>query len=89
MLLCVYRISLLLYFISFILFVTCFRVNYIGGGVLLLVEVLNVSCVRVRLPLLLDEIRCSFGMLVCFVSASVVLYSAGYMKGERFLNRFI
>ena len=52
-------------------------------------EILSVSSCFLTFPIILDPVGLRFRNIVCFISACVIFYSTSYIRGEKYLSRFI
>nr|YP_010943708.1 NADH dehydrogenase subunit 5 [Ennucula tenuis]WLV28178.1 NADH dehydrogenase subunit 5 [Ennucula tenuis] len=52
-------------------------------------EIMFLSSSFFSFPMIMDPVGLSFSNIVCFISASVMLFSSSYMSSELFLSRFI
>nr|QXJ42356.1 NADH dehydrogenase subunit 5 [Sepioloidea lineolata] len=52
-------------------------------------ELMNCVSVIIEFDFVIDWMSCSFSGLVCFISSCVMIFTMSYMKGDRYLYRFV
>ena len=52
-------------------------------------EIISIRGSFITFPIILDPVGVRFRLIVCFISACVIIFSSSYMEQEIFLSRFI
>nr|ANZ03393.1 NADH dehydrogenase subunit 5 [Georissa bangueyensis] len=82
-------ISITLFLFASIMFILWIYLIMIDKPMFFEWEILSMSSYSILVPFLLDSISTSFSMVVCFISACVMMFSTSYMKNDPFHSRFI
>nr|YP_009572103.1 NADH dehydrogenase subunit 5 [Umbonium thomasi]QBI37689.1 NADH dehydrogenase subunit 5 [Umbonium thomasi] len=80
--------SFMLFFYVFCMFPFSVYFFLSGKCILMEWEIFSASSTNMSLSLILDPVGVSFSVVVCFISACVMLFSSSYMAGDIFLSRF-